>query len=216
MQTDGDLVRSKAPWAFAVCMTSALLLWVGWCVLIASVGEAYFSPAVHAFASVAIVLVPALIYLRSTGPRPDAMGLRYRWRRGVLVGLLFLALDMTVLAYLTAFDLSLVPTDVDVWLDSIILSPFAEELLFRRVAIDHLSKRHGAGIAILISSLLLVAFYLTWPILSGDNDPVFIVGAGVGLLISELICGVIYRWTRSLWSNLLPSCFGSFADTIIV
>lgn len=197
-------------------MASALLLWVGWCVLIVSVGEAFFSPAVHAFASVAIVLVPALIYLRSTGTRPDAMGLRYRWRRGVLVGFLFVALEMAVLAYNSTFDLSLVPTDIDVWLDSIILSPFAKELLFRRVAIDHLSKRHGPGIAILISSLLLVAFDLTWLILSGDNHPVFIVGASVGLLIRELTCGVIYRWTRSLWSNLLPSCFGSFADTIIV
>lgn len=216
MRTDRDLVRSTAPKAFAVCMTSVLLLWVGWCVLMATVGEPFASPLVHALASVSIVLVPALIYLRSTGPRSDAMGLRYRWRRGVLVGVLVIALEMTVLACGHTFDLSLVPTDVDVWLDSIILSPLAEELLFRRVAIDHLSKRHHPSLAILISSLLLVALYLPWLMFSGDNHPVWIVATSTGLMIHGLIFGAIYRLTRSLWSSLLPHCVGSFVGTIIV
>lgn len=197
-------------------MASALLIWAGWCVLMATVGEPFSSPKVCALASVVVVLVPALIYLHSTGPRPDAMALRYRWRRGVLVGLLFIVLEMTLLAYSYTFDLSLVSTDVDVWLDSIILSPFAEELLFRRVAIDHLSKRHGPSFAILISSLLLVAFYLPWWIVSGDAQPVWIVGAIAGLVIHGLVFGTIYRLTRSLWSSLLPHCVVCFAGTIIV
>lgn len=75
-----------------------------------------------------------------------------------------------------------------------IVGPVAEEIFFRSFLLAGIMKRFGALIATILSSALFAVSHLSPDIGIGIIVPVFILG---------MAFGVIYLWTRSVWTCII-------------
>lgn len=206
------------PVVFWSCVALAMGLWAAWCVLAEWIGEPFSLPLVRAVARITIVLAPALLYLRLEGSAPDAFGLRTRWQKGLVVGAAVVVVHMTVLSVFLQFDFSTGPT-VAHWLNVIVFSPFAEELLFRRVAIDYFMRRHGVVFSAVASAALFALIHVPqWAVV--HEHPMYVLGAMTGgaavMFTYGIAFAVLYRLTGSLWACLLPHWANNLAGAFVV
>jgi membrane protease YdiL (CAAX protease family) len=113
-------------------------------------------------------------------------------------------LQTAVLLATRRLDFSLTRTTTAVWLNYIILSPLAEELLFRRMAVDVLCQQYRSKMGIVFSAGLFSVFHWPWWILSGEQSLLTFVSLSATLFIYGLVFGFLYRTTGSLWAPLIP------------
>lgn len=113
-------------------------------------------------------------------------------------------------------DLSLLPTTAAVWGNYIIFSPLAEELLFRRVAVDYFSDRHGRVLGILASAVLFSLIQLPWWILSAEQTGQQLSEMSITLFVYGLAFGILYRATGSIWASLIPHVGNNLASAVFV
>lgn len=189
---------------FVLCFTTAYLAWSIWCVLMILVGKPFDLPLARAFARFAALLGPATYWLYTTNDTgtSDRFGFRKNVPRGLVVGIVFsLLLALAHLQYEFA-----IPRTTHAWLNVITLSPFAEEVLFRRVAIDFLRKRFGSFIALLSSSVLFSLIHLPWWILAPEYSLAEIISGLLTMLVYGVVFGILYMATKSLWASLIPHC----------
>ena len=204
---------------FWLCMAAAFGCWTVWCLLMVGVGEPFTLPLVRAVARVAVVAIPAIFYLRHCDS-DDANSLGYGftkyWKLGVIVGCIVAAIHIGVLFIIRDLNLSLMPTTLAIWGNYILFSPLAEELLFRRVAVEYFSDRYGTVIGILASTVMLSLIHLPWWILAGEYTAGRMFGLSLTLFGYGLGFGILYRATRSLWASLIPHTVNNLAATVFV
>ncbi len=185
----------------------AFLLWTLWSLLMANVGAPFSIPLVRALVRVGVVAIPALLFLRGDTDAPDrTLGFTLHWKRGVTVGLAVVLLHLTIVSLRYPLTQLVMPTTVAVWVNYILFSPVAEELLFRRVAVSVLAARFGTTGGILLSSLLFSLFHLPWWLISGEVTGLALVSTLVTLFGYGIGFALLYSFTNSLWASVLPHC----------
>jgi len=96
------------------------------------------------------------------------------------------------------------PCSVRSWLNVVILSPIAEELLFRRGVIYCMITRMSSAKALMFSAVLFSAVHLPWWILSGEKTVEEIATLAIVLFGYGSVFGVLYMRTGSSWASLIP------------
>ncbi len=80
------------------------------------VGEPFSLPLIRAFVRVAVVAIPAYLYLSACSNDPsNRFGFVENWKRGIAVGCAFAAAQLVVLSLTRTLDLNLLPATVAIW-----------------------------------------------------------------------------------------------------
>lgn len=154
----------------------------------------------RAIARLAAFVIPAIWLLRSLrkdAPAYFGLATNVRWGLGVGVAV---SLAWAVLHCLQQFD---VPWTTHAWLNIIIGSPIAEEILFRVAMISYLQTKTNTINAILISSVRFALIHLPWWIISGEKT----FAQSASTLAVLFVYGVVfalYRSTQSIRASLIP------------
>lgn len=192
---------------FSACMFCAFALWSVWCALMAWVGFPFDLPVVRALARFIALAGPACIWLHVSGDHPaDRLGITTNWLRGVITGLI-VSLVWALLHFSYAITL---PNSIHSWLNVIFLSPIAEELLFRRAAIEYGIKQGSAFRTVLISSLLFSLIHLPWWLFSAEQSLLGIILGLSTMFLYGLVFGGLYVATKSIWASLIPHWANNF------
>lgn len=192
-------------------------LWTLWCVLMAGVGEPFSRPLIRAFVRVAVVVIPAILYLStSSNDGSDRFCLIHHWKLGIAVGCGIAAIHLAALSLTRTLNLNLLPASVAIWCNYIIFSPLAEELLFRRVAVDYFCDRYANAKGIFASAILFSLIHLPWWVMSGEYAGLQLAGMLSTLAVYGLVFGALYRATGSLWASTIPHWTNNLAATVFV
>jgi membrane protease YdiL (CAAX protease family) len=186
---------------FASCLAFAYLSWTVWCLLMVGVGAPFDLPLPRALFRFAAVVVPALAWIYSSEPKAlQRLRFTTNWRSGLAVG----AVVAMGWAALHATQNLQLPTTAHAWINVVILSPIAEEILFRCVVIDRLLTWTSASKAIALSAVLFSLFHLPWWWISGEMATVDLIQLLGLMFVYGMVFGVLYYRTRSIWASLLP------------
>ena len=166
-----------------------------------TVGSPFDLPLLRAIARFVFFAIPAWILIRKLEPDgADVLGMFTNLKRGLAVGFV-VSLVWGAIHSWQHFE---VPWTIHAWLNVIVLSPIAEELLFRRAAIEYGLTKTNAAITVIASAILFALVHVPWWMLSGEKTL-----AQISLLLATmfaygLVFGTLYYRTRSIWSSLIP------------
>ncbi|QDT50391.1 CAAX amino terminal protease self- immunity [Symmachiella dynata] len=190
---------------FRWCVGGMFAAWTLWCVLMAFVGEPFSLPLLRALVRVLVVLIPALAYVHFVvKDREDFWAFRHNWRQGLLVGTVLSSLFFVMIVAQNSGQIFSLPVGFAVWFNFIIVSPLVEEMMFRRVILEHLKSVTSTSRAILLESLLFSLLHLPWWFLSGEPQGVALGSALVSLFVYGVVFSVAVHYTKSIWAALLP------------
>ncbi|QDU46115.1 CAAX amino terminal protease self- immunity [Symmachiella dynata] len=190
---------------FRWCVGGMFAAWTLWSVLMAFVGEPFSLPLLRALVRVSVVLIPALAYVHFVvKDREDFWAFRHNWRQGLLVGTVLSSLFFVMIVAQNSGRIFSLPVGFAVWFNFIIVSPLVEEMMFRRVILEHLKSVTSTSRAILLESLLFSLLHLPWWFLSGKQQGVALVAALVSLFVYGVVFSVAVHYTKSIWAALLP------------
>ena len=219
--------QSAFPLALITCTGLAFALWSGYCFLIAKQPATFDQPLVRAIVRIVCVLIPAIVFQLWHArrfpemPNGDPFGFRRNWVWGLITGMVVAA----ILAGLILFDpmrseARAVPTDVATWLNFIIGSPLAEEMLFRCVIAIQIysisqnldgAKGWDSWIsAIILSSVLFAAFHVPGWLAANQFAPREMIVESAKLFGYGAAFAVVFLVTRSIWAPLIPHCVNNF------
>ncbi len=190
--------------AFIAVLVS-IIGWTLYVMLMAAAPNPFANDIPRALARVSIVFLPAIFHiLRQQGvSKLDYLQLRQKWFRGVIVGLVISGSYLAFIITTTMNSPNIeIPVGFAIWLNFIIGSPLAEELLFRGVLFNELSRAVPVYLAIAISALMFAILHLpVWFIL--DELPLTLVlGNFIQIFMYGLIFAALMKATRSLWAPL--------------
>jgi len=190
---------------FRWCVGGMFAAWTLWCVLMAFVGEPFSSPLLRALVRVSVVLFPALAYVHFVvKDRDDFWAFRRNWRQGLLVGAVLSCLFGVLIVVQNSGRTFAFPVGFAVWFNFIIVSPLVEEMMFRRMILEHLQSVTSTFRAILFESLLFSLLHFPWWFMSGEQQGVALASALVSLFVYGVIFSVAVHYTKSIWAALLP------------
>ncbi|WP_339908109.1 CPBP family intramembrane glutamic endopeptidase [Symmachiella dynata] len=190
---------------FRWCVGGMFAAWTLWCVLMAFVGEPFSLPLLRALVRVSVVLIPALAYVHFVvKDREDFWAFRHNWRQGLLVGTVLSSLFFVMIVAQNSGQIFSLPVGFAVWFNFIIVSPLVEEMMFRRVILEHLKSVTSTSRAILLESLLFSLLHLPWWFLSGELQGDALGSALVSLFVYGVVFSVAVHYTKSIWAALLP------------
>lgn len=201
--------RLKVVWGLLVVVP--LVLWTVWCGLMRVEPAIFADPWLRAVVRISLLLVPALVYCYIAPCTGDFF--YKQWRRGVWVGvgvvLLLLVPDIIYRTQIQTIPWA-IPTSGAIWMNFIIGSPFAEELLFRALLLRELETIWRPPVAIVVNALLFACFHLPqWVILGNQGGweviTSFLVIAGYGIAFA-----LLFRLTKSIWGPLIPHIANNF------
>ncbi|WP_231962192.1 CPBP family intramembrane glutamic endopeptidase [Symmachiella dynata] len=151
------------------------------------------------------MLIPALAYVHFVvKDREDFWAFRHNWRQGLLVGTVLSSLFFVMIVAQNSGQIFSLPVGFAVWFNFIIVSPLVEEMMFRRVILEHLKSVTSTSRAILLESLLFSLLHLPWWFLSGEPQGVALGSALVSLFVYGVVFSVAVHYTKSIWAALLP------------
>jgi len=179
----------------------------------AHVGAPFDQPVLRALVRFVAFAGPAVVWLWSCAPeKSDRFALKSNARIGVTVGVI-VSIVWALLHCRQQFE---IPFSTYTWLNVIALSPFAEELLFRRVVIDHARVKWNAIVAVLIGGVLFSLVHLPWWAMSGEMSNLEIARLLVVMFVYGLVFGTLYTRTKSLWASWIPHVANNFIAQSIV
>jgi membrane protease YdiL (CAAX protease family) len=180
----------------------SLLIWTTWSVVMLynpEISTTHSYP--RAVARVSALLIPSLVFLWFN----PVFRKEHKIGRAMFVGAV-LSIGLYVFHILAdAFpDDAAIPTAGAIWLNWIIGSPLAEELLFRGIILREELKRRPAWVAIPISSVCFALFHLpSW--ITVQQQPLFeLLTNSFIIFIYGIVFGIIYWLFRSIWATFLP------------
>ena len=148
---------------FLLALGTTFIVWTVWCALMAFVGEPFTSPLIRAFVRISAVLLPAIAYAHFVvKPQDDFWAFRRNWLLGLLVGATLSCFFCVLIVAQTSGQPLVIPVELSTWINLIVFSPLAEEMMFRRVALEHLKSITTTCNAIVVSSLLFSLLHLPW------------------------------------------------------
>lgn len=134
----------------------------------------FAEPLVRAFARVAIVLVLALAYVRFVEHRglDVILGTATSWFARCALGAAGFAIYPGTLAAYRLFQgaQAAAPSDPAVWINFLIGSPVAEEVLYRGVLYRVLRSRNDIIRSAALSSVAFALLHVPWRALSGEQS----------------------------------------------
>ena len=209
--------RRLAP--FLVYVLAFHTLWVGWAYGIypwlTRLGETTLSYAlVNVGLRLLIWVVPVFAYLRWVdGVDPLAyLKLKHDWQRGLLVGLAFTGVN--ALLSLARFGVPHPGLQSLSWnsvLSTSLMIGVIEEIPYRGFMLQKLQERAPFWVANLLTSLLFVCIHLPgWLALHllGVEPVVFV-------FVFSILMGVLFQYSRSLWSVILAHSSNDFLANVI-
>ena len=209
--------NSVSTYYFWCIIAIAFVSWTLWCALMAMVGQPFSSPPLRAVVRIGVIATPAIIFLsRYSGDRKDLFGFVRNSKIGIIVGLALASVHIAVLLCTSKFDFDRLPNSIAVWSNYLIFSPLAEELLFRRVAVDYFCQRHGNTLGILASAILFSLIHLPWWAFSGEYSTLQQLSLLLTLAVYGLVFGIAYRATGSTWASLIPHWTNNLVATISI
>jgi len=193
--------------------TAAIVAWTFYVLLMLLAPDPFTNDMPRALARVSIVLLPALLHIswKQEGMIGDYSRLDERWFSGSVVGLAFAGsyLLIAVILPMTAPSLMLTHSAA-AWLNFIVGSPIAEELLFRWVLFNELSRITKWYWAMLISAVMFAVLHLPVWILLENMSMAQLTQSFVQILVYGLIFAVLMRATKSFWAPLTAHCVNNF------
>lgn len=196
---------SRSTRIFLLTLGMTFTVWTIWSALMAFVGEPFIFPYVRALVRVSAVLLPAIAYAHfAIEPRDDFWAFRRNWRMGLLAGAILSCFFCVIIVAQNSGRSIVIPAELSVWINLIVLSPLAEEMMFRRVALEHLKSMTTARNAIIISSVLFSMLHLPWWLMSGEVQGYELATALISLFFYGVVFSLAVQTTKSLWSALVP------------
>ena len=190
---------------FLSCIGVMFAVWTLWCALMAFVGEPFTLPYLRAVVRVSAVLLPAIVYARfGIEHREDFWAFRRNWQLGLLVGTILSGLFCVMIVVQNSGRRMVIPVEIPVWINFIVLSPLAEELMFRRVVLEYLKSLTTTSRAIIGASILFSLFHLPWWLMSGEQQGYALAMTLFSLFLYGVVFSVAVHTTQSIWSAVIP------------
>ena len=194
---------------------SGLWVWAAypWAVRRFGDGSLAFALITVAF-RVTIWVAPVFWYLRKVDRvEPfEYLRLRQHWRRGVVVGVLFSAVNFALTAW--RFGLPHLDHAYVTWnsiLNASILVGFFEEVPFRGFMLQKLEEKSKFWTAAVISSVLFVGIHLPGWVLLGRLS-----AANVAFIFAfGMVMAVLFRYTRSLWASIVAHSLNDCISVVL-
>jgi len=138
--------------------------------------------------------------------------LRTNWRRGVVVALIFSALNFALL--LAQHGRPSFRSEALTWnsvLSTSLLIGFVEEIPYRGFILQKLNEWFSFTSAAILSSLLFVAIHLPgWFLLH-----LFNVRLAVFIFVFGLLMALLLRYSRSLWAPIISHSLNDFFTAVV-
>ncbi len=184
------------------------LTWSLWSVLMVICPVPFGNKWLRAVVRISVVLVPAVMFLRRVEKVPviPYLTLNKGIIRGGLIGLAASAVISGLpLGYAlnTQHARLQLPWGGAVWLNFILGSPIAEEVMFRGVIFQQLRSRWKLSRAAIASSLLFAAFHVPWWVISGEKEGNELMIALIWLFVFGMICAWLFDCGNSLYAPLV-------------
>ncbi|MEP6848673.1 MAG: type II CAAX endopeptidase family protein [Acidobacteriota bacterium] len=169
---------------------------------------------INIFLRLLIWVLPVFLYLRFVDHVDafDYLKLRQYWTAGMVVGLVFFALNFAL--SLIAYGVPTIKPEAFTWnsvLGTSILVGFIEEIPFRGFVLQKLQERMNFWLANLISSaLFLLVHFPGWISLN------LMTGRGViSVFAFGFVMAMLLRYTKSLWSSIAAHSSNDFLAFVI-
>lgn len=180
----------------------SILLWTVWSIVMVyfpDISTTHSYP--RAISRVSALLIPSLVFLWfNTEFRKET-----KIGRAILVGLV-ISLGLYLFHIVTDVfpENAAIPTAGAIWLNWIIGSPFAEELLFRGIILRQELQSKSAWVAVPISSVCFTLFHLpSWIIV--QQQPISeLLTNGFTIFIYGIVFGLVYWFLKSIWATFIP------------
>lgn len=159
-------------------------------------------------------VLPVFAYLRYVnGVSPCSyLKLTTNWRRGVLVALLFSALNFALLA--VQHGRPPFRSEAVTWnsiLSTSLLIGFVEEIPYRGFMLQKLNEWFSFASAAVISSLLFLAIHLPgWFLLH-----LFNIRLAIFIFVFGMLMALLLRYTRSLWAPIISHSLNDFFTAVV-
>jgi membrane protease YdiL (CAAX protease family) len=194
--------------------------WSVWCVVLTQDPQTFGPGGVRFLARLLLWIVPTLLYVAWSDPRPMAVSLRLRSNagKGVLWGLAAATLHPVALAVyrLCRGSAALtIPGGLADWLNPILGAPLAEELLFRGVVLQRLAARPGRFWAVAGSAVLFSLAHLPYWWLAGEPGGFDLLMAEAKMVLYGVAFGVVFLASGSLWAPLVYHWANNFLGVAV-
>jgi uncharacterized protein len=195
-------------------------VWFCWAVLLVQFPARFDADVWRTTVRILVWVAPVFLFVRFIEGPPvlDRLGLRAGAAEGIVTGLVvsvMLAPALSIVRHRFVLPHFVFPTGTWTWLSTILLAPFAEELMFRGLVYRFLRDRTGIMHAVWLSSVLFALIHLPYWWLSGAKTG---IALGLALLeicgIGVLLCG-LYQWKRSLWTPVLYHAANNFISVAL-
>ena len=202
-------MKNQKHLSFFTPLLITYILWTAWCIVMwKNPSLSNKDNILRALMRIFVVLLPALHYAKKMYPKNtwEFLGLKNN-KKGIQWGLAASAVMLIIYAiYYFIFlkmDYSL-PTSFVAWINIIIFSPLAEEILFRAVVFQELNKRINVWWAAVVSSLFFVMINLPSMILLDELNLAAMTSYCGSLFVYGLLFAFLFYQSKSLLGPLLP------------
>ncbi len=195
--------------SFLTPLLATYLLWTMWCIVMWKYPSlADKDNLLRALMRIFVVLLPALYYAKKMYPKNtwEFLGLKNN-KKGLQWGLIASAIMLTLYAVYYFIYLKMeysLPTSFVAWINIIIFSPLAEEILFRAIVFQELNKKINVWWAAIISSLFFVMIHLPSMILLDNYTSVEMIYYCGSLFVYGVLFAFLFYKSKSLLGPLLP------------
>lgn len=214
-------MQNKPRFIFFYPLILTYTIWIAWCFVMEAYPElSNKENGVRTLVRISSVLIPALVYTLRTYPHDTLL---YLGLKNSKAGLIWGGSASLLLFLLSYFDFFIVnnfdyrvPSGFSIWSNWIIVSPFAEEILFRAVVFQELKKRLTIIQAILLSSLLFV--FIHWaPLLILQNVTLLeLLKYSINLLLLGAFFSFLFHKSKSLLGSFLPHSINNLISEGVV
>jgi membrane protease YdiL (CAAX protease family) len=206
--------------AFTIYLFSFFIAWTGYVLWIypwmTTLGDHSIR---YAFVNISIRFVvwvaPVFLFLRyidHVGDALDYLQLKYNWRRGVLVGVVFAFVILFGTILLRGLpDLHKVRFTWNSFLSTTLLIGVVEEIPFRGFILRKFQEQFDFWLANLFSSILFLGMHLPgWITLH-----IFKWQSAISVFLLGVIFSIVVRLTRSLWSSIIAHGGNNFVNAVL-
>lgn len=180
----------------------SMLIWTVWSVVMLyfpNISTTHSYP--RAIARVSALLIPSLAFLWLNPEFRKETKIGWAILVGSLISIGLFVFHIVADAFT---EDTTIPTVGAIWLNWIIGSPFAEELLFRGIILRQELQRKSAWVAIPISAFCFTLFHLPSWIIVLQQPIAELLTNSFTIFIYGIVFGLVYWLVKSIWATFIP------------
>lgn len=168
-----------------------------------------FSTFFNACIKILIWIIPTWIYIKFYLKKEfnSYIKLNTNIKKGFTYGIiitLLLGINFIVKTYLIEKTSFYIPSNLNEYINSILIAGFTEEIVYRGLILNELQKHYNFLKSNIITAILfLIIHYPTWL----NNQEFLILYNHIYILLFSLFLGYIYKKTNSLWTVIIIHSF---------